>query len=176
AQQVPDVEFVICGTGADAESLQSQASGITNIYWLTPQPSERFNDLLNCADMHLLPQRAGAADLVMPSKLTGMMASGRPVVACANAGTQIADVVQGRGKVVDAGDAQAFAKAITWLVDHPEDRKDLGRAARTYAVTHLSREAILHQFECDLREVSGRVASTELPPESNRLSEVEAVG
>src|SRR3546814_20912980 len=42
---------------------------------------ERLNDLLNLATIHLLPQKADAADLLLPSKLTNMLASGRPVVA-----------------------------------------------------------------------------------------------
>jgi len=52
-----------------------------NVIWIPLQPLERLNDLLNMADIHLLPQRSGAADLLMPSKLTGMLSSGRPVVA-----------------------------------------------------------------------------------------------
>ena len=46
-----------------------------------------FRALLGMADIHLLPQRADAADLVMPSKLIGMFASGRPVLATAHLGT-----------------------------------------------------------------------------------------
>ena len=45
------------------------------------QPAERMNDWLNASDIHLLPQKAGAADLVLSSKLLGILASGRPVVA-----------------------------------------------------------------------------------------------
>ena len=45
------------------------------------QPVERLNDWLNAADVHLLPKKAEAADLVLPSKLLGILASGRPVVA-----------------------------------------------------------------------------------------------
>ena len=59
------------------------------------QPADRLNELLNLADIHLLPQRADAADLVMPSKLTGMMASGRAVLATASPGTQLATVIDG---------------------------------------------------------------------------------
>ena len=49
--------------------------------------SQRMHQrLLATADIHLLPQRADAADLVMPSKLTGMLASARAVVATAHVG------------------------------------------------------------------------------------------
>ena len=63
-------------------------------------PQERVNAFLNLADIHLLPQKEDAADLVMPSKPTGMLASGRLVIATARPGTQ--DVGQA-GLVVEPG-------------------------------------------------------------------------
>ena len=64
------------------------------------------------ADIHLLPQKAEAADLVMPSKLGGMLASGRPVVASAAAGTQIALMVASCGTVVAPADGPAMGAAV----------------------------------------------------------------
>jgi colanic acid biosynthesis glycosyl transferase WcaI len=148
-----NLQFVICGTGAAIDSLRQQAMGLSNVLLLPPQPFERFNELMNCADVHLLPQRSGAADLVMPSKLTGMLATGRAVVACADRGTQIADVVDGHGIVVPAGDATAFAAAIKTLANDPHQCRSLGKAARQYALDHLSREAILSRFMADLRSL-----------------------
>ena len=79
-----------------------------------------MGELLTMADLgpdiHLLPQRADAADLVMPSKLTGMLASGR-VVATAQAGTEVASVVSGCGAVLDRDDPSAFANAVLALAD-----------------------------------------------------------
>src|SRR5512146_1369515 len=95
-----DIQFVLCGDGAARQRLQQKYAGLTNVLWLPLQPLEQLNDLLNMANIHLLPQRSGAEDLVMPSKLTGMLASGRPVVATANKGTQIAGVLPDCGVVV----------------------------------------------------------------------------
>ena len=125
---------------------KDSAEGLPNVKLLPIQPSERFNELMNCADIHLLPQRSDAADLVMPSKLTGMLATGRPVVACASPGTQIADVVAGHGIVVPPGDVDAFHQAIMTLASDPQLRRKLGQAARQYAVTNLGRDAILRKF------------------------------
>ncbi len=90
----------MCGQGAAYSRLRDLADGLKNIHWLALQPLDRLNDLLNMADVHLLPQRADAADLVMPSKLTGMLASGRPVLATALEGTQIAEVLESAGVIV----------------------------------------------------------------------------
>src|SRR3990170_1399948 len=93
------LHFVFCGNGAGKTELLRLTQGLPNVRFLDLQLMNRLNDLLGLADIHLLPQRADAADLVMPSKLTGMLASGRPVVATASPGTQVAEVVEGCGIV-----------------------------------------------------------------------------
>jgi colanic acid biosynthesis glycosyl transferase WcaI len=142
-----DLRFVFCGDGSYREIFVEKTSGLSNVTILPFQPSERLNDLLNLADIHLLPQRAGAADLVMPSKLTGIFASGRPVLATATPGTELASAVLGRGIVVPPGDLDAFVSALLDLAADTNLRLTLGHAARKYAVTHLNRDEILHRFE-----------------------------
>jgi len=158
----PRVHFLFCGDGAFRPTLESLVGNRPNVTLLPLQPLEQLNDLLNAADIHLLPQRAGAADLVMPSKLTGMLSSGRPVIATADAGTQVARVVQGEsqeessGLVVPAEDPQALHSAVERLIDDPVLRARLGANARRYAVQHLGRQQVLEQFE---RDVEGLVTS-----------------
>jgi colanic acid biosynthesis glycosyl transferase WcaI len=123
------------------------------------QPYLRLNELLNAADIHLLPQRAGAADLVMPSKLTGMLSSGRPVLATAEPDTQVGHVVGGYmqddacGVIVPTEDPTALHAAVKQLVNDPELRQRLGTNARRYAVEHLGREQVLERFQRDLSEL-----------------------
>jgi len=144
------LRFVFCGEGPGKRSLSDLTSHMPNVQWIPLQPFARLNDLLNLADIHLLPQRADAADLVMPSKLTGMLASGRPVVATSRPGTQLAEVVKGRGIAVEPGDASAFARAIEQLAENPSLRKTLGKSARAYALSELGKETILSRFEEEL--------------------------
>ena len=142
-----DIVFVICGNGELRPSLESAARGLANVRFLDLQPIEKLNALLNMADVHLLPQLQAAADLVMPSKLAGMLASGRPVVAGAAPGTEIALVVEGRGIVTQPESAPAFAQAIEALAEDPARRELLGRAARDYAVHSLGLAAVMDQLE-----------------------------
>ncbi len=106
------VLFVLCGDGVARNRLMRQAQGLRNICWLELQPLQRLNELLNLADIHLLPQRAGVSDLVMPSKLLGMLASGRPVLAMAEPDTQLSKELQVCGKVVAPGDEQRFYESL----------------------------------------------------------------
>ena len=152
-QSRDDLVFVLCGNGAAADRIRALGERLPNTRWLHVQPVEQLNSLLNLADIHLLPQRADAADLVMPSKLTGMLASGRPVVATAKAGTQIFDVVSKCGLTVEPGNAQDFAAAILMLTDDLELRRQLGKRAREIAESELCIEAVLTGFEEDLLRI-----------------------
>lgn len=142
-KDVSSIYFVFCGNGAGRGDLERLSEGLPNVRFMDLQPLERLGELLTFADIHLLPQRADAADLVMPSKLTGMLASGRPVVATANVGTEVESVVRGRGLVVPPGDAEAFSRAILDLSASATSRETLGAAGRLYAEQHLDRDSVL---------------------------------
>ena len=94
-----------------------------------------------------LPLAWAAADLMLPSKLANMLASGRAVVATAEPGTALHDEVQGCGVVVPPGDAGALADAICALADDRGRARALGTAAAARAAERWSSEAILAAFE-----------------------------
>ncbi len=142
-QHRPDIAFVICGEGPNRAALAEQAEGLENVQLHDLQPAERMGAMLTMADLHLLPQIAGAADLVLPSKLTNMLASGKPVVATTQPGTGLYAEVDGCGVCVPPGDAQALADAIVALADDAPRRRDLGRAAATRATERWQQQAIL---------------------------------
>ena len=147
----PRIHFVFCGDGAYHAQLAGMVRGAANVTMLPLQPFDRLNDLLNAADIHLLPQRPDAADLVMPSKLTGMLASGRPVIATAAPGTQVALALGSCGIAVPPLDNSALFAAVRTLADEPQMRHALGVAARAHAVEHLGRERVLERFEAELQ-------------------------
>ncbi len=142
----PNLHFVFCGNGAGKADLLTMAQGLPRVVFLDLQPMERLNDLLGLADIHLLPQRADAADLVMPSKLTGMLASGRAVVATAHPDTELGKAVEGCGLLSSPGDAVAFSDAIRTLARNPARRAEMGLAGRRYAELCLGMEPILERF------------------------------
>ncbi len=143
----PRIHFVMCGEGAAKRDLIKDWGALPNVTWLSLQPLDRLNELLNMADIHLLPQSQDVADLVMPSKLAGILASGRPVLATVPPGTQIAEVVETRGVISPPGDAGALAKGIVDLDADAELRARLGTKARIYAVAHLGKQVVMEGFE-----------------------------
>jgi colanic acid biosynthesis glycosyl transferase WcaI len=149
----PRLHFVFCGDGSFRTRIQEMVQGLPNVSLLPLQPLDRLNELLNAAEIHLLPQRASAADLVMPSRLSAMMASGRPVIATSHIGTQVATVVDGRGLVVPPEDTRALHAAVEQLANDPALRRRLGNSAREYAVAHFAKEKVLSAFEHELIEL-----------------------
>jgi colanic acid biosynthesis glycosyl transferase WcaI len=151
----PDIHFVFSGDGSHRNTFVEMTAKTGNVTFLPLQPADRLNDLLNMADIHLLPQRAGAADLMLPSKLTGMMASGRAIVATAASDTQLSAMLEDRGIVTPPGDVDSFVSAILRLADDGNLRQRLGEEARTYATTFLDSTGILSRFESAILETCG---------------------
>jgi len=154
----PHIRFVLAGDGAARVRLRQASAGLPNVQWLPLQPMERLNELLNCADIHVLPQRADAADLVMPSKLTGMLASGRAIVGTAAVGTQLGGVLDLVGRRTAPGDVAALAAAIESLAADPASRLALGRAGRSYAEEQLAVDHVMQQLLARILNITGRPA------------------
>ncbi|MDP3833810.1 MAG: glycosyltransferase WbuB [Hydrogenophaga sp.] len=155
-QDEPRIQFVLGGNGSGRADLQARCAGLGNVRFLDLQPLERLNDWLGLADVHLLPQRADAADLVMPSKLTGMLASGRAVLATALPDTELCRVVVQEaacGLVVPPENPAAMADALHALASDPARRAALGANGRRHAEAEMSQDAILRRFEAQLREL-----------------------
>ncbi len=149
----PDISFVFCGNGPARAMLEARCAGLPNCSFMALQPARQLNQLLNLADIHVLPQRGGAADLVMPSKLNGMLASGRAIVAMACAGTELYDVVAPRGVVVPPENVGALVEEIVTLAADPLRRAVLGAAGREYAERSLSSASVLDALSRKLREL-----------------------
>lgn len=160
-----DLSFVICGEGQNRDRLQAKAGGLGNVKFRDLQPKERLNELMGLATVHLLPQLASAADLVLPSKLTNMLASGRPVVATAAARTGLAREVEGCGLVVPPEDAVAFARAIERLMDDEPLWTVSAAAARTRAEERWAKATILRTLTHDLDRLTARASPPPAPAE-----------
>jgi colanic acid biosynthesis glycosyl transferase WcaI len=150
-----DLTFVVCGDGPNKDMLQAQAGGLENVRFFPLQPKERLSDLLGLATVHLLPQMAGAADLVLPSKLINMLASGRPVVATAASDTGLAYETAACGIITPPANASAFAQAIESLLDNPPLHARFSAAARERAEERWAQDKILTAFSEQLEIVTG---------------------
>ncbi|MEC9356296.1 MAG: WcaI family glycosyltransferase [Pseudomonadota bacterium] len=169
-QERDDIHFVMVGAGAERLRLEGAARDLQlrNMTFLPVQPLERLSEMLGAADIHLIVQRAEAADLVMPSKLTNILAAGRPCVATAEPGTGLHEVLSAHrcGLAVTPESVDALVAAVVSLSDDAASRQRMGIRARRYAEENLDRDAILERMERDLEELC--------PPKSRESADASA--
>lgn len=151
-----DIAFVICGNGPNRANLERLAQGLDNVHFHDLQPSRRMGEMLGLASVHLLPQIPGAADMVLPSKLTNMLSSGRPVVATAQAGTGLFDEVDGCGINTPPGDDKALADAIVRLIDDQPLAAAMGMRGRERSIERWSLPKIIDRLDARLRLLAVR--------------------
>ena len=146
----PHIQFVLCGEGTQRAALEKQGSGLPNLHFLPLQPVELLNQLLNLADIHVLTQRKGAAGLVMPSKLSGMLASGKAVLVTAEPDTELGIVADRVGVLVPPEDSNALSRAIQDLASNPSKRAELGQKGRIWVEQNVSAQVLLGHLSSDL--------------------------
>jgi colanic acid biosynthesis glycosyl transferase WcaI len=169
---VAPVLFLICGDGQAAPKLRSLAGGLSNVRFAPFQPAERLNQLLNVADIHALPQVPEVADSVLPSKLLGMLTSGRCIVATVGEQSEVGGYVKECGLLVPPGDSAALAGAIRTLAADAELRARLGSAARRHALESLRHDLILGAFEAHIAQRL-RHTAPDLRPRTKEISAQE---
>ncbi len=154
--------FILAGAGPMKEELERSAQDLPNVRFLPLQPVERFNEFLNIADIHLLPQRRDASDLVMPSKLLAMLASGRPVIATAPTTSEIAVTLVDAGLVTPPEEPALLAAAIQTLAGDAEARRRMGAAAAQLARGSMHTETILRRIEAQLMSLADDAKASRL--------------
>jgi colanic acid biosynthesis glycosyl transferase WcaI len=145
------MEFVIVGDGVMKKELQERAAdlALTNLRFLPFQPPEHLAWHRASIDVHLALYRRGSARWSMPSKVYEIMASGRPVLASAEPGSDLSCLVaeSGAGICVVPEDAEALAEAVVRLRDDPEGRAEMGRRGRRWAEDRYSVQSVAGQYE-----------------------------
>jgi colanic acid biosynthesis glycosyl transferase WcaI len=128
-QAEANIHFVIAGEGPLKDDLQARYGALPNLRFLPFQPYSRLNEFLNMADLHALPQDKGAADLVLPSKLGGILASGRGLIVTADSETELAEFLGNSAILVPPGEAGLFSEAIRKLAMSPQVYNNSSRVA-----------------------------------------------
>ena len=138
--------IAIVGDGARRDALVSAASarGLSNVKFIPYQPKEHLRESFAAADAFLISLKAGIEGYIVPSKLYGILAAGRPFVAAVDPSSEVATVaLQSQCGVVAApGDADDLARAIAVLHDNPELTRVMGEHARRAAWQFDRRPAV----------------------------------
>ncbi|QDK78663.1 colanic acid biosynthesis glycosyltransferase WcaI [Spirosoma sp. KCTC 42546] len=147
-----DIRFLICGSGGGKTRLETLVTDyqLSNVSFHPLQPYEKLSALLATADIHLVLQKKSASDLVLPSKLTSILAAGGCALVSALPGTTLHDVINMHqmGILIEPESVQALIDGIGRALS--EDVTSYQQNARAYARKYLSKEGILQAFEAEL--------------------------
>jgi len=166
-----EIVFLLIGDGvrrAEAEALVRDRH-LVNVRFGPFQPMERYPLLLNAADCCLATLVASVATPVVPSKIAGILAAGRPVVAALPAGDAREMLeASGGGLCVPPGDAASLANAIHRLARDPAARAEMGAAGRRYVERHCSREGAARAYEALIERVRAAAGGRRIAGDSQR--------
>ena len=153
-----DVYFLIVGSGGGKEKLEQSANdaGLTQVRFYPLQPYNKLSALLATADVHLVLQKKSAADLVMPSKLTGILAAGGCAIVTAEPGTSLHVIIKqyDMGLLIEPESTESLYKGIEYAINN--DLDVYKKNARNYAEKYLSKESILKDLERDLNYIAAK--------------------
>ena len=150
------LKFVICGSGGGKDKLIQLAADaqLSNVLFFPLQPYSKLSNLLAIADLHLVLQKGSASDLVMPSKLTGILAAGGCPVVTALPGTSLYDVINNHklGILVEPDSESGLISAISNALS--QDLEVYKINARKYSMKYLAKDNILSKFNNDILELT----------------------
>ena len=126
-----DVGFVFVGEGAQRAKLEAMANGISNVRFLPFFPGSKISSVLFAADAHLITVKRGLEGAVVPSKMYGILAAGKPIVAVAPRETDAVALGDkfGFGVGVDPDCPLELARVVRQLAASPETMARMSRAA-----------------------------------------------
>ena len=157
-RDLDDLEVVIIGFGARFTQVYALAHRLEadKVRFLPYQPRDVLPQSLSAADVHFVGLVHGLAGYVVPSRLYGIMATGRPAIVAADAESETAQIVAGAGcgMVIPPGRPELLAKAIREAYEGRYDLEEMGRLARAYATAEADREVALRRYRALLRELA----------------------
>ncbi len=150
-QDHKEIKFVLVGDGAGRKALMAQAieRNLENVQFLPLQPRHRLPEVLATADVSLITLKKGIGAASLPSKSFSILASGRPILASVDEGSDTWNLVKRSqaGVCVPPEDPGAMARAIVDLKNDARLRKDFGKKGRDYALQYHSPQAAAEKFE-----------------------------
>jgi glycosyltransferase involved in cell wall biosynthesis len=152
----PDILVVLLGDGAARGRLEQEARarGLRNVAFLPPIPKDEAGRLIAGADLHVVTLSPGLRGSVVPSKIYGILAAGRPFVAAVDAGSEPARLIEEHvcGTRVDPGDGEGLARAIRAFRDQPDP--DMGRRGQLAFASRYTRQVATAAYRDLLEEVT----------------------
>jgi glycosyltransferase involved in cell wall biosynthesis len=158
-RDLDDLAVVIVGFGARHAEIQSLAALLETdkVRFLPYQQRDVLPLSLAAGNLHFVGLARGLSGYVVPSRLYGILAAGRPVIVSAEADSETAQVVSdvGCGVVLPPGRPELVARVIRDAHDGRLDLEDMGRRGREYVTAEADRMVAVGRYRAVLHELVG---------------------
>ena len=145
-----DLQVLFVGSGKMREPLGKLADelGLNCIEFRPPVSLDKLSDILAAGDIHLVSQKPGTQGLIVPSKLYGVLAAGRPTLFIGPEDCEPAIILRRSkaGIIVKPGDIDSVADALRKLTQDPQLRRTMGKRAREYYENNFGRDQSVSQI------------------------------
>jgi colanic acid biosynthesis glycosyl transferase WcaI len=153
-----DVRIVVAGFGArhaEMVELVRRLEVEETVRFLPYQEREHLPYSLSSADLHVIGLAKGLAGYVVPSRLYGVLAAGRPVIAAADDTSETARLVRevGCGIVIPPGRPELLARTLRAAADGEHDLAEMGRRGRAYVEEEADRTVAMERYRALVREL-----------------------
>lgn len=156
-RDLDDLKVVLIGAGARYESLVELATRLETdkVRFLPYQDRAVLSQSLSAADIHVVGLARGLSGYVVPSRLYGVLAAGRPVIAAAETESETAQTVNriGCGVVVPPGRPELLAAAIRSAYEGTLDLEEMGKRGRRYVEAEADRGVAVARYRSLLGEL-----------------------
>jgi colanic acid biosynthesis glycosyl transferase WcaI len=149
----PGVRLLLVGGGIEWDRIAQDAAGLDNVRVLPYQPFAAMPAIYGATDVALVPLAGGAGLQALPSKVYQIMGCGLPLVAIADAASDLATLVReaGSGGIAVPGSAESLAGILRAAARDPERWRALGRAGRAHVLQHYSRGYVADRYDAIVR-------------------------
>ena len=129
------IGLVFVGDGAQRAQIETGATGYKNVRFLPFFPASKIASVLAAPDAHIVTIKRGLEGVIVPSKMYGILASGKPIVAVAPRGTDVVAIGEKQGFAIwgDPEDPEQLASAVRRIFCDTDQIRHMGEAARAAA-------------------------------------------
>ena len=153
---LPDSRLVVVGNGNEKDNCMRIAKELKNphIEFLEVVPSD-VPSIQSQADVLLLPLKKGISLTATPSKLTAYLFSAKPVIACVEKESDVANILSEKncGLVIEPESIDDLKMAMKRMYEMPgADLRLMGEKGKEYAISNLSKQANLSRLVTVIEE------------------------
>lgn len=155
-QDRSDVTFAFIGEGSVLEELRDYQKRyqVTNVVFIPYQDKSSLVYSLNAGDVHFVVNAKGIKGVSVPSKLYGVMATGKPVLGILEEGSEARLIVEEArcGISVDPGDYEAIEALIQKFIEMKDSQqlKEMGSRGRDYLVNYLTKDVSIRKYRDEI--------------------------